>query len=672
MLRKTLLILTALIIGIAAGWGQTPDWENCVLTNITDTELAKDLNQGSIFIDENDCIHVVYHQIRDAGQRDMVLFYTMRDILNRWSEPELIQDAGLNFNRPNIIINPATGNVEVFGTINGRLHRIVRDEEEGWTGNPIATPNAIHEINLSLDALGNVHIAGVSYDGDNNEKIIYLTNFNNEWESSIIRETVPFSHLSMVRPAIAVAGAGSVVIGYIGRGENGTDMCVVQNLEPAGDVWRHQVLETPNDAVQFFNLVIDDDDIIHLIYTGQLFWPGPFNVHYQRKHIEARTWSQPELINRDNCTVPTSMVIDESGNIHIVGHEMSISVPTGNLNYITNANEEEEWEVSNPFSDFFWEKPLLKLDSRDEFQMVVLRRWNINYEVSHKGVPMEVEVPVPENLSGEAINDSIVLKWDRLVPEEPNTPELLGYNIYRCYDEEIDFQRINAEIITDTTYTDSSLVAGIYDYFITAGYAFDIESNPSDTIRVVIKEKLPKPTFEPDPGEYSHVVNVTISCSEGIGIIHFTLDESEPDEDSPVFVDYIIVDDSLTIKARSYHQDYLPSDISKAVYNIQIVSADRQEDIIYATELFAPYPNPFNPYTSISYRVGSHTNVIIELFDIKGRKVTTLLNEKHAPGHYSTVWDGRNRDNQPVPSGLYFFRLSTEDKIEIRKAVLIK
>lgn len=83
--------------------------------------------------------------------------------------------------------------------------------------------------------------------------------------------------------------------------------------------------------------------------------------------------------------------------------------------------------------------------------------------------------------------------------------------------------------------------------------------------------------------------------------------------------------------------------------------------------LLQNYPNPFNPSTSISYRLSATSFVSLSVFDILGRELATLVNEVKAPGEHEVVWNANG-----VPSGVYFYRLQTSGRIEVRKMVLTR
>ncbi len=86
-----------------------------------------------------------------------------------------------------------------------------------------------------------------------------------------------------------------------------------------------------------------------------------------------------------------------------------------------------------------------------------------------------------------------------------------------------------------------------------------------------------------------------------------------------------------------------------------------------AFSLSQNYPNPFNPMTKIKFNVSKASNVNITVFDVLGRHITTLVNEKLNAGEYETEWDAIN-----MPGGIYFYRLETDDFTETKKMILVK
>ncbi|MBD3382088.1 MAG: T9SS type A sorting domain-containing protein [candidate division Zixibacteria bacterium] len=89
-------------------------------------------------------------------------------------------------------------------------------------------------------------------------------------------------------------------------------------------------------------------------------------------------------------------------------------------------------------------------------------------------------------------------------------------------------------------------------------------------------------------------------------------------------------------------------------------------------ELMTNYPNPFNAGTTISFAIARETHVAIDILNIRGQKVTTLVNQVLGPGYYETSWDGKSTDGRTSASGMYFYRMTTDEKIESRKMIMLK
>jgi photosystem II stability/assembly factor-like uncharacterized protein len=84
-------------------------------------------------------------------------------------------------------------------------------------------------------------------------------------------------------------------------------------------------------------------------------------------------------------------------------------------------------------------------------------------------------------------------------------------------------------------------------------------------------------------------------------------------------------------------------------------------------KLFQNYPNPFNPSAKIKFDIAKTGNVTLSVFDITGRLVTSLVNERLQPGSYEVKFDGTG-----YSSGIYFYRLSTENFTDTKKMMLVK
>ncbi len=88
--------------------------------------------------------------------------------------------------------------------------------------------------------------------------------------------------------------------------------------------------------------------------------------------------------------------------------------------------------------------------------------------------------------------------------------------------------------------------------------------------------------------------------------------------------------------------------------------------------LFQNAPNPFNPITRIAYEIPATSRVVIDIFDVNGRRVRRLVNVELAPDRYEVIWDGRSDNGSELPSGVYLYSLRADDLELERKMVLLR
>ena len=89
------------------------------------------------------------------------------------------------------------------------------------------------------------------------------------------------------------------------------------------------------------------------------------------------------------------------------------------------------------------------------------------------------------------------------------------------------------------------------------------------------------------------------------------------------------------------------------------------------------YPNPFNPTTSIKYALPVDSKLTMEVYNVLGQRVRTLLNGDQPAGYHSVEWNGTGNSNQQLASGIYFLQMSATGNNgkkfnEIRKLLLLK
>lgn len=84
------------------------------------------------------------------------------------------------------------------------------------------------------------------------------------------------------------------------------------------------------------------------------------------------------------------------------------------------------------------------------------------------------------------------------------------------------------------------------------------------------------------------------------------------------------------------------------------------------------FPNPFNPRTTITYDVGQRARISIDIFNLAGQYITTLVDAEFAPGQYQVGWNSLDALGREVPSGIYLYRMNADDFVMTKKMILMQ
>jgi hypothetical protein len=100
--------------------------------------------------------------------------------------------------------------------------------------------------------------------------------------------------------------------------------------------------------------------------------------------------------------------------------------------------------------------------------------------------------------------------------------------------------------------------------------------------------------------------------------------------------------------------------------------SDPSDMVVRETKLYANYPNPFNPATSIKFTLKEQGKVSLKIYSINGRLIKTLINDEISSGEYNVHWNGKDNNGVPMPSGTYLYRIEAPNYTKTMKALLIK
>jgi len=209
------------------------------------------------------------------------------------------------------------------------------------------------------------------------------------------------------------------------------------------------------------------------------------------------------------------------------------------------------------------------------------------------------------------------------------------------------------------------------------GYIGSEETVITYVIIIIEPLQLNPPVINPLSGEYYDQVMVTIVPNpedEVINIdIRYTIDGSEPTENSILYTNTLNIVESMTIRSKAFAEDYISSEETLAIYTIYPTKIEDVEyEIPFVTQIHKVYPNPLNTRTNAYFevKVRPTETATVRIFNIKGQviKEFTQLNS----GIHKLTWDGKDNNKNEIASGVYFYQIVSPTVKKVKKIMIIK
>jgi hypothetical protein len=121
-----------------------------------------------------------------------------------------------------------------------------------------------------------------------------------------------------------------------------------------------------------------------------------------------------------------------------------------------------------------------------------------------------------------------------------------------------------------------------------------------------------------------------------------------------------------------FYIDITNNTICYFIYDFTYPNVDNENPTFEKLLTASNFPNPFNPETTIEYSIPEAGQIEISIFNLRGQKVNTLVNTVMTKGSHSVVWDGTDSMGQSVTSGIYMYRIVTNNASITKKIVLMK
>jgi hypothetical protein len=128
----------------------------------------------------------------------------------------------------------------------------------------------------------------------------------------------------------------------------------------------------------------------------------------------------------------------------------------------------------------------------------------------------------------------------------------------------------------------------------------------------------------------------------------------------------------LAMVADSIPVFILQNDLIEVTGEMTAVNDEEPTQIPEKFYLSQNFPNPFNPTTQIRYGIPTSSVVKLEIYNIRGERVAILEKGQKAAGRYSVLWNGKNNRGETMPSGIYLYKLQSENFVGMKKMFLVK
>ncbi|MCF7858584.1 MAG: carboxypeptidase regulatory-like domain-containing protein [Candidatus Cloacimonetes bacterium] len=135
-------------------------------------------------------------------------------------------------------------------------------------------------------------------------------------------------------------------------------------------------------------------------------------------------------------------------------------------------------------------------------------------------------------------------------------------------------------------------------------------------------------------------------------------------------IDIDVPTGTYTYNVSALYYDLYESELTDD-FVVEVVAADGAINVD-ANQLIGNIPNPFNPSTAISFSLENPGHVSIEIYNVKGKKIRTLINQHLEATTHSVVWNGKDDQAQDAASGVYFYKMKSGNYTASKKMILLK
>ena len=280
----------------------------------------------------------------------------------------------------------------------------------------------------------------------------------------------------------------------------------------------------------------------------------------------------------------------------------------------------------------------------------ILDLWNINLPPDQYTLIVE---DTNFNLKGLAGTGRLTNVFDSTL-EMPNPPYINAFQVRNEDDKPVNQLDHNENSSLLISISDIELINDVYEYFPVV----------TDSVKAFYKDHFEETWSELDI-EFIHDYNNIFTWTHGKV---FSADLSDL-----TTIDSVAYDLKICSKDLEENSTEFILEPAFVVGNFNATSVSDNEILNNnSNELsLCNFPNPFNPTTNILFNLPKNSEVEISIYNCKGQKIITLINNHLEQGQHSVTWNGKNENNRLVGSGIYYYELKINDKIIASKKCLL-
>ncbi|MDO9578712.1 MAG: T9SS type A sorting domain-containing protein, partial [Candidatus Cloacimonadales bacterium] len=489
----------------------------------------------------------------------------------------------------------------------------------------------------------------------------------------------------------AIEGIYSAQSGDIGDSQT-TSLYLTMNVLAAGNISFYRKVSSENnyDYLKFYINNQLQGQWCGSVSWGQVTYPVPAGSNVEFKWTYYKDGS---VSTGSDCTWIDDILFPPGGAVSDMGFiagTVSLFGGTGNIedvtiaaeNFITHPDENGHYVLPLQAGMYDVSAELVGYipDLEENVNVTIGQTTTVNFNLS--------ALQAPENLSATVSSNDVYLEWE--MPSDDNgnssklligtktpsrtnsekaeqTDELRNLTGFIVYCNNVLIAEINDPAIF--SYWDEALNAGNYNYFVIAVYD-ESNSGPSNTATAEIVLSAPTNLTaewqQPDvylswdaPTErnlaFYRIYRDDVQIAENLTVNNYT------DDNVPA--------GTYIYKVQAIYDGNWASDFSNEA---EITVVHTEEILPQVTALEGNYPNPFNPTTTIRFALSEDSFVSLEIYNIKGEKVRTLMKENLPAKYYNVVWNGRDDAGKQTSSGIYFYKMKAGKFVSTRKMILMK